>query len=82
MDIKKIAFIGLGVMGHPMALRLAQAGHELAVYDINPQAMAKFNSFRNCRIANSPADAAQNANYVFTMLPDSDFIDEVLFGSK
>ena len=47
MDIKKIAFIGLGVMGHPMALRLAQAGHELAVYDINPQAMAKFNSFRN-----------------------------------
>ena len=82
MDIKKIAFIGLGVMGHPMALRLAQAGHELAVYDINPQAMAKFNSFRNCRIANSPADAAQNANYVFTMLPDSDFIDEVLFGSN
>ena len=82
MEIKKIAFIGLGVMGRPMALRLAKAGHELAVYDINPQAMAEFKSFTNCRLANSPADAAQNAGYVLTMLPDSDFIDEALFGTN
>jgi len=82
MEIKKIAFIGLGVMGRPMALRLAQAGHEIAVYDINPQAFAEFKSYINCRIASSPADAAQNAGYVFTMLPDSDFIDEALFGTN
>ena len=67
MEIKKIAFIGLGVMGRPMALRLAKAGHELAVYDINPQAMAEFKSYPNCRLANSPADAAQSAGYVFTL---------------
>ena len=82
MEIKKIAFIGLGVMGRPMALRLAQAGHEIAVYDINPQAFAEFKSYTNCRLASSPADAAQNASYVFTMLPDSDFIDEALFGAN
>jgi len=82
MEIKKIAFIGLGVMGRPMALRLAQAGHEIAVYDINPQAFAEFKSYTNCRIARSPADAAQNASHVFTMLPDSDFIDEALFGAN
>jgi 4-hydroxybutyrate dehydrogenase / sulfolactaldehyde 3-reductase len=80
MEIKKIAFIGLGVMGRPMALRLAKAGYELVVYDINPQAMTEFKAYKNCRLAKSPADAAQNASYVFTMLPDSDFIDEALFG--
>ncbi|MBJ7503744.1 MAG: NAD(P)-binding domain-containing protein, partial [Polynucleobacter sp.] len=51
MEIKKIAFIGLGVMGRPMALRLAKAGYELAVYDINPQAFAEFKAYKNCRIA-------------------------------
>lgn len=76
-----IAFIGLGTMGAPMARNLLKGGHALAVFDVSERAVA---SFRNlaCRVAASPRDAAQGAQAVMTMLPDSAHVREALLGPQ
>ena len=66
----KVAFLGLGTMGGPMALNLIRKGHELAVYDIAARSLARFEKER-CRIAADPRDAAQGADVVITVLPSS-----------
>lgn len=78
--MKNIAFIGLGVMGAPMAKRLAAAGHVVAVYDISDSARAAFADVEHARVAASPRDAAEGADYLFTMLPESRHVEQVLFG--
>ncbi|WP_282610967.1 NAD(P)-dependent oxidoreductase [Pelagibius sp. Alg239-R121] len=78
----KLAFIGLGTMGAPMALRLALAGFDLAVYDISSKACARFDAVSNCRVASSPADAAQGATAIITMLPESRHVRDAIFGSQ
>ncbi|MBV8851338.1 MAG: NAD-binding protein [Methylobacteriaceae bacterium] len=74
-----IAFIGLGVMGGPMAQNLARKGHRVAVYDVMPKALEPFAACP-CRIAASPADAAKDADIVMTMLPDSSHVEQALTG--
>jgi 4-hydroxybutyrate dehydrogenase/sulfolactaldehyde 3-reductase len=66
----KVAFLGLGTMGGPMALNLIRKGHELAVYDIAAKSVARFEK-EGCRIAADPRDAAQGAEAVITVLPTS-----------
>jgi 4-hydroxybutyrate dehydrogenase/sulfolactaldehyde 3-reductase len=74
-----IGFIGLGQMGSPMATNLMNNGHRLTVYDVNPQAV-------NLLIdagavgAKTPAQAADGAEFVITMLPNGDLVDQVIFG--
>lgn len=75
----KVAFLGLGTMGAPMARNLIAAGHELAVYDVVPQAREAFGNER-CRVAVSPRDAASQAEVVMCMLPDSRHVREALLG--
>ncbi|WP_271270715.1 NAD(P)-dependent oxidoreductase [Aliamphritea hakodatensis] len=75
----KIAFLGLGVMGSPMAKNLIRSQFQLAVYDINPQAMADFRQLE-CRCAQSPADAATDADITIVILPDSSYVREALLG--
>ncbi|MGA8031657.1 MAG: NAD(P)-binding domain-containing protein [Casimicrobiaceae bacterium] len=76
----KIAFIGLGTMGGPMARNLIKAGHELAVFDSSPRALDSFAAL-HCRVAHSPEDAATGAEAVITMLPDSPQVRDALMGS-
>lgn len=76
----KIAFIGLGTMGSPMATRLAKAGHYLFVYDIRDSACANFTNIPNCQIANSPREAARDATVLITMLPESHHTHDAIFG--
>ncbi|HSQ81511.1 MAG TPA: NAD(P)-binding domain-containing protein [Casimicrobiaceae bacterium] len=76
----KIAFIGLGTMGGPMARNLIKAGHELAVFDSSPPALDSFAAL-HCRVARSPEDAAKGAEAVITMLPDSPQVRDALMGS-
>lgn len=77
----KIAFVGLGTMGDPMARNIAKGGHTVAVYDASPRAVESFvNS--GCRVASSPADAARDAQAVVTMLPDSPQVREALLGPQ
>jgi 4-hydroxybutyrate dehydrogenase/sulfolactaldehyde 3-reductase len=75
-----IGFIGLGVMGAPMAMRLVDAGHHVRVFDIAKLASTPFANIPNCHISVSPADAAKSVDYLFTMLPTSDNVETVLFG--
>lgn len=75
----KVAFLGLGTMGAPMAGRLIEAGHELAVFDVAAKARGRFLN-RQCRVASSPGDAAMDANVVICMLPDSVQVREALLG--
>lgn len=64
----KIAFIGLGNMGAPMARNLIRAGHQLHLFDVNQQVLSELAELGS-RISESPKHAAQGADLVITMLP-------------
>ena len=76
----KIAFLGTGLMGAPMARRLARAGYRLTVWNRDP-VKAKALEPEGAQIAASPAEAVEGADIVFTMLTDGNVVGEVLFGS-
>ncbi len=77
----KIAFIGLGHMGDPMAQNLIKAGHSLTVFDVVQAALDKFKSLSQT-IATSPKDAASHADMVITMLPSSPHVKQVYLGDN
>jgi len=64
----KIAFIGLGNMGAPMARNLIKAGHALNLFDLNQDVLKELAELGGS-ISDSPRDAAQGAELVITMLP-------------
>ncbi len=68
MTISKIAFLGLGIMGNGMARRLAGAGFDVCVYNRNPARSAPFSGIS--RIANTPAEAAEDADLIISMVSD------------
>ncbi|WP_140919169.1 sulfolactaldehyde 3-reductase [Limnobaculum xujianqingii] len=74
-----VAFIGLGQMGAPMAANLIKKGHQLCVYDVNRQAVEVLTGL-GARSADSPSAAASGAEFVITMLPNGDLVEQVLFG--
>ncbi len=77
--MSKIGFIGLGIMGKPMAKNLLKAGHELVVFDINEGPVQEL--VRAGAVAGaSPKDVAAKADVIITMLPDSAQVKEVLLG--
>ena len=75
----KIGFIGLGIMGTPMAEHLLQAGHQLFVYSHGklPKSIAE-SSATQCLNARG---VAERADVVFTMVPDTPDVEAVLFGA-
>ena len=76
-----IAFIGLGQMGAPMASNLLKQGHQLSVFDVNPDAVQRLVE-KGAQPARSPAQAAEGAEFVITMLPNGDLVRSVLLGEK
>lgn len=76
-----IAFVGLGQMGSPMASNLLKQGHQLSVFDVNPDAIQTLVE-KGARPASSPAQAAKEAEFVITMLPNGDLVRSVLFGDQ
>ncbi|MBM3341264.1 MAG: NAD(P)-dependent oxidoreductase [Betaproteobacteria bacterium] len=78
--IKNLGFIGLGNMGGPMAAHLARAGYDLTVYDINPEASAKFVAQHGGRVAASLAALGGKADAVITMLPTDKIVNQVILG--
>ena len=64
----KVAFIGLGNMGGPMAINLVKAGHEVTVFDLSEAALEQLKS-AGAAVATSAADAAVDTDYVISMLP-------------
>ncbi|MDQ2722035.1 MAG: 2-hydroxy-3-oxopropionate reductase [Actinomycetota bacterium] len=73
----KIAFIGLGIMGSPMAVHLANAGHEVSGYNRTPEKVKPLVEAGG-RAAESVADAVRDAEVVAVMVPDSPDVREVL----
>jgi 3-hydroxyisobutyrate dehydrogenase len=78
--MSRVAFNGLGSMGAGMARRLLSAGHELAVYNRAPQA-AQLLAQAGARVAATPAEAAQNADVIITMVSDDCASREVWTGA-
>lgn len=75
----KIGFIGLGIMGRPMAKNLVKAGYDLTVYDLNEEAVADLVSC-GARAADSSREASLEAEVVITMVPNSPQVREVVLG--
>lgn len=76
-----IAFIGLGLMGAPMASNLLKQGHQLNVFDVNPDAVQVL-AEKGAKPSPTPAGAAKGADFVITMLPNGDLVRAVLFGEN
>jgi len=70
----KIAFLGLGIMGRPMAMNLVKAGHEVTVWNRHPK------NVDGARAAATPADAASDAAVVWICVADTAAVERVLFG--
>ncbi|MGD9507293.1 MAG: NAD(P)-dependent oxidoreductase [Geminicoccaceae bacterium] len=79
---RRIGLIGIGAMGWPMAARLRAAGHDLAIYDIDADRVAGFLAEFGGTGAATPAAAAQTADLVITMLPNSSIVRSVLTGNS
>jgi 2-hydroxy-3-oxopropionate reductase len=77
--MKKIGFIGLGIMGKPMARNLLKAGYSLVVCDINPAPVNELVSL-GAVAADSPKEVARQCKYLVTMLPNSPEVKEVVCG--
>ncbi len=76
---QKIGFIGLGIMGAPMAAHLLDAGHQLFV---NTHGTAPEPFASKATVCASGAEVAQKADIVFVMVPDTPDVEKVLFGDN
>jgi len=75
-----LAFIGLGVMGFPMAGHLATAGHNVTVYNRSSDKAKKWRSKYKGKIAATPADAAEGADFIMSCVGNDDDLREVTIG--
>ena len=76
----KAAFIGLGVMGYPMAGHLAASGYEMTVYNRTPDKAESWIVEHQGHLAGSPAEAAADADFIFTCVGNDDDLRAVILG--
>jgi 3-hydroxyisobutyrate dehydrogenase-like beta-hydroxyacid dehydrogenase len=76
----RAAFIGLGVMGYPMAGHLRRHGHEVTVYNRSPAKAARWVGEHGGRSAGTPREAAEGAEFVFTCVGNDDDLRAVVLG--
>ena len=77
-----VAFIGLGVMGYPMAGYISKGGHNVTVYNRTGSKADKWVSEYNGSKAETPAKAAEGAEYIFTCVGNDNDLREVTFGDN
>ena len=82
MSNVKSAFIGLGVMGYPMAGHLARHGHDVCVYNRTASKAEKWVEQHTGRHAPTPADAAEGADFVFCCVGNDDDLRSVTVGEQ
>jgi 3-hydroxyisobutyrate dehydrogenase-like beta-hydroxyacid dehydrogenase len=73
----RVAFLGLGIMGHAMATNLVKAGHEVTVWNRTPGKLVE-----GAGMAPTPAAAAQGAEVVWLCVSDTAAVEKILFGSE
>lgn len=71
----RVAFLGMGIMGRPMAANLVKAGHEVSTWNRTPG-----KNLEGARSATTPADAATGAEVVWMCVSDTQAVESVLFG--
>src|SRR5581483_1937970 len=81
MDKKQVAFLGLGVMGYPMAGHLARAGHDVTVYNRSAAKAQQWVSQYGGRSASTPAAAAREAELVMMCVGNDNDVREVAMGT-
>ena len=77
-----VAFIGLGVMGYPMAGYISKGGHNVTVYNRTGAKADKWIKEFKGKKADTPKDAAKDADYVFTCVGNDNDLREVTFGDN
>ncbi|HEX5847894.1 MAG TPA: 2-hydroxy-3-oxopropionate reductase [Rubrobacter sp.] len=75
--VETVGFIGLGIMGKPMAENLVEAGYDLVVYN---RTREKAEELDGATVAETPREVAERSDVIITMLPDSPEVEEVLAG--
>lgn len=78
---ERVGYVGLGIMGRPMALNLLKAGHPVAVYARRPEAMVPLTDAGAVACA-SPREVAEQADVIFTNVSDTPDVEEVVLGSN
>ena len=78
----KISFIGLGVMGYPMAGYISKAGHDVTVYNRTKAKAEKWIKEHKGKVADTPMDAAKNSDFIFTCVGNDNDLREVTLGEK
>ena len=81
VSVAKAAFLGLGVMGYPMAGHLAAAGHEVVVYNRTAEKAKKWTAQHGGSHASTPAEASRGAEFVFACVGDDADIRAVTTGT-
>jgi 3-hydroxyisobutyrate dehydrogenase-like beta-hydroxyacid dehydrogenase len=79
--MKRVGFVGLGLMGVPMAANLARAGYPLTVYNRTPDRAAPLLQL-GASVADSPKDLAARSEVIITMLTDAQAVEQVLRGEE
>ncbi len=77
-----VAFIGLGVMGYPMAGYISKGGHNVTVFNRTKSKAEKWTKEHKGKMAETPAEAAKGAEYIFTCVGNDDDLREVTFGDN
>ena len=77
-----VAFIGLGVMGYPMAGYISKGGHNVTVFNRTKSKAEKWIGEYKGKLANTPEEAAKDAEYIFTCVGNDNDLREVTFGDK
>ena len=77
-----VAFIGLGVMGYPMAGYISKAGHNVTVFNRTKSKAEKWIGEYKGKMAETPAEAAKDAEYIFTCVGNDNDLREVTFGES
>ena len=78
----KVSFIGLGVMGYPMAGYISKAGHNVTVYNRTKSKAEKWTKEFKGKIAETPEEAAKDSDFVFTCVGNDDDLKEVAIGKR
>ena len=78
----KVSFIGLGVMGYPMAGFISKAGHDVTVFNRTKAKAEKWVSEYKGKAADTPAEAAKDCDFIFTCVGNDDDLREVSIGKN
>ena len=78
----KVSFIGLGVMGYPMAGHISKAGHDVTVFNRTISKAEKWTKEHKGKLAKTPLDAAKDSDFIFTCVGNDNDLKEVTLGEN